>query len=66
MSAPWWSTGDNIDAWWCFDLAADLYGDARYRAAADRIKAALETDGWNNARGDILARRDLRRGPQHA
>src|SRR5476649_293248 len=48
---PWWSTEHNIDAWWCFDLAADLYGDAGYRAAADRIKAALETDGWNEARG---------------
>jgi hypothetical protein len=48
---PWWSTEHNIDAWWCFDLAAQLYGVAAYRAAADRIKAALETDGWNEARG---------------
>jgi hypothetical protein len=48
---PWWSTEHNIDAWWCFDLAAALYGDAGYRTAADGIKAALETDGWNEARG---------------
>jgi hypothetical protein len=48
---PWWSTEHNIDAWWCFDLAAELYGDAGYRAAADSIKAALETDGWSEAKG---------------
>ena len=48
---PWWSTEHNIDAWWCFHLAADLYGDASYRAIADRIRAALETAGWNTARG---------------
>ncbi|HTG20185.1 MAG TPA: hypothetical protein VK681_09080 [Reyranella sp.] len=48
---PWWSTEHNIDAWWCFDLAAGLYGDAGYRAAADSIKAVLETDGWSEAKG---------------
>ena len=48
---PWWSSEHNIDAWWCFDLAAGLYGDAGYRAVADRIKAALETDGWNKSKG---------------
>ena len=48
---PWWSSEHNIDAWWCFDLAAGLYGDAGYRAVADRIKAALESDGWNKSKG---------------
>ena len=48
---PWWSTEHNIDTWWCFQLAADLYGDASYRAIAERIRAALETAGWNAARG---------------
>lgn len=44
---PWWSTEHNIDAWWCFDLAAKLYGDAGYQAVADRIRGALQTAGWN-------------------
>jgi hypothetical protein len=48
---PWWSTEHNIDTWWCFQLAADLYGDARYRAIAEGIRAALETAGWNEAKG---------------
>lgn len=48
---PWWSTEHNIDTWWCFELAAELYGAARYRAAAARIRAALETAGWHEARG---------------
>jgi hypothetical protein len=48
---PWWSTEHNIDTWWCFELAAELYGDARYRTIADRIRTALETAGWNEARG---------------
>jgi hypothetical protein len=29
-----------IDAWWCFDLAAELYGDAGYPRAADSIGGA--------------------------
>ncbi len=44
---PWWSTEHNIDAWWCFALAAELYGDASYRMIADTIRAELETTGWN-------------------
>jgi hypothetical protein len=48
---PWWSTEHNIDTWWCFHLAADLYGDARHRAIAEGIRAALETAGWNEAKG---------------
>ena len=48
---PWWSTEHNIDTWWCFDLAAELYGDADYRKVADNIRAALETEGWNEHAG---------------
>ena len=48
---PWWSTEHNIDTWWCFDLAAELYGDATYRRIADNIRAALETEGWNEHAG---------------
>lgn len=48
---PWWSTEHNIDVWWCLDLAAELSGDAYYRHVADRLRAALETDGWNKAEG---------------
>ena len=68
---PWWSTEHNIDAWWCFDLAAELYGEGRYRAIADRIRAALETVGWNEARsifwqgGTATAGRNVPDG-QHA
>jgi hypothetical protein len=46
---PWWSTEHNIDTWWCFDLAANLYGGARDKAVADQIRAALQTVGWNPA-----------------
>lgn|GEM_PF-2121673 len=48
---PWWSTEHNIDAWWCFELAHELYGDARYRAYADKIRTGLETAGWHAPRG---------------
>jgi hypothetical protein len=48
---PWWSTEHNIDAWWCFDLAATLYGDRRCRTIADTIRAALETEGWSEKAG---------------
>ncbi len=48
---PWWSTEHNIDTWWCLELATELYGAGRYRAASERIRAALETAGWNEARG---------------
>jgi phage-related protein len=50
---PWWSTEHNIDAWWCFDLANQLYGDPAHRAIADTIKAQLLTNGvgWAGASG---------------
>lgn len=52
---PWWSTEHNIDTWWCLDLADRLYGsgDVDYRAAADRMRAALLTDGigWDGTYG---------------
>ena len=48
---PWWSTEHNIDAWWCFDLAAGLYGAVEHRMIADNIRAALETEGWNEQAG---------------
>ena len=50
-AVPWWSTEHNIDTWWCFDLAAELYGDCGYRTVAAEMRAALETVGWNEARG---------------
>ncbi len=63
---PWWSTEHNIDAWWCFDLAAELYGDAGYRAAADEDQGGARNRRLERGEGDILARWTLRRGPQHA
>jgi hypothetical protein len=48
---PWWSTEHNIDAWWAFDLAHSLYGDATYRSAADDIQTALLDIGWDTANG---------------
>jgi hypothetical protein len=48
---PWWSCEHNIDAWWTFDLAHQLYGDVAYWAAADQIKASLLSIGWNSANG---------------
>ncbi|MFO1082847.1 MAG: hypothetical protein U1E23_19740 [Reyranellaceae bacterium] len=48
---PWWSTEHNIDAWWAFDLAAELYGEPRHRQAADRIRAGLEAAAWNPRAG---------------
>jgi hypothetical protein len=48
---PWWSTEHNIDAWWCFDLAAELYGSAEHRRIADRIRAGLEVHAWNPQAG---------------
>lgn len=48
---PWWSTEHNIDAWWCFDLAAELYGGAEYRRIADSIRRGLEIDGWRETTG---------------
>jgi len=44
---PWWSTEHNIDAWWCFDLAAELYGEGEHRRIADGIRAGLERHAWN-------------------
>jgi phage-related protein len=45
---PWWSVEHNIDCWWCFDLADQLYGSGvvNYRQAADLIKAAMLTTGY--------------------
>ena len=48
---PWWSTEHNIDGWWCFDLAAELYGEADDRRIADGIRRGLETVGWRAERG---------------
>jgi hypothetical protein len=48
---PWWSTEHNIDTWWCFDLAAVLYGEPAYRRVADGIRSALETHAWNPQAG---------------
>lgn len=48
---PWWSTEHNIDGWWCFELAAGLYGQPAYRAIANGIRRALETDGWRAEKG---------------
>lgn len=44
---PWWSTEHNIDAWWAFTLAAELYGNTpvNYQSFANAIKAALLTNG---------------------
>ena len=63
-TVPWWSTEHNIDTWWCFDLAAELYGNSGYRTAAAKIKAGLETAGWHEGDGNLLARWNLRRRRQ--
>ena len=44
---PWWSTEHNIDAWWSFDLAAELYGEPVYRRICHTIRAGLEAHAWN-------------------
>ena len=50
---PWWSTEHNLDLWWAFDLADELYGSAdyNYRWFADGIQAALLNYGWDSADG---------------
>jgi hypothetical protein len=48
---PWWSTEHNIDTWWCFDLAAALYGEPAHRRIADGIRSGLESHAWNAQAG---------------
>lgn len=59
---PWASVEHNVDAWFFLHKLAKLTGDARYRAAADRIAEALATRTYVTTSGQ-LAQGVGREGP---
>jgi hypothetical protein len=48
---PWWSTEHNIDLWWAFTLADQLYGSGtvNYQGYALSIRGGLLAYGWDPA-----------------